>query len=436
MKIRKHFYFKGHDVFLIPSTEGNYLLYAPTLRKLLKITHELALRISESETECSNITRDEPVSVLALLLEQSLKNAIDPFPLRQEKSKFFHLALGLTKDCTLNCRYCHANAGEKEDMPQEVLLAAVRHAFKTAKQNKLCGVNVSFAVGGEPTARWDLFTLCIETINQSQNQYGIPAYLSMTTNGFYGPLKRRYIAEYFDSVLLSLDGPPEIQNFHRPPITGGGSYSFVRDSALFFLRTAKSFSIRATVSNLSVKQMPQIVEFFFREFGNDYHLVFEPLVPLGRAAANSSLVSEPTQKEFTKYYIQSRELGKRLGLEVRTSAANVGRLVTSFCGAMSIPAFTVTTRGLVTTCERDSDGHYYSYGEFSPASQMLVTDEHRVERNKTYLGIPSKCVPCFCKWHCAGDCPDLRNIGYDRCYVNRSLVKHELECLLHGARSG
>lgn len=432
MEFKKYFPFKGHDVFLAPSSGNTFILYAPTLRKALRITGRLASRIGE--TSLTEEIHDKDVKGVLSLLENSLENAIKPFPTHERKSRFFHLALGLTKNCTLGCLYCHADAGAKEVMADDLLNNALHYAFETAKRDELKGVNISFAVGGEPTTYWELFTSCIQRIKNSESRYGIPVHLSMTTNGYYGVGKRQFIAQHLNSVLLSLDGPPEIQNLHRPSINGKESYSTVRESALFFIKNVKSFAIRSTVSNHSVKKMPQIVEFFFKELGNQYHLVFEPLVPLGRATSNTLLVSEPSQDDFVNYCIQAKELGDSLGIEIRTSAANHKRLVTSFCGAMSIPSFTVTSKGIVTTCERDSEGKDYGYGKYLPKSGSFAFDEEKIHVNKSLLKMPEKCRDCFCKWHCAGDCPDTRNINYDRCYVNKRLIQYELESILTGMR--
>lgn len=429
MEIKKCIQFNGHDVFLIPGMNNDFLLYAPTLRTLLKIRDRFALRISEHGL--SQGVTDKDVRTVVSLLERSLKDAIKPFPMHQRKSKFFHLALGLTKDCTLGCLYCHANAGKREEMSIELLYKTIHYAFETAQKDNLKGINISFAVGGEPTTNWELFTSCIRRIKESETLYGIPVHLSMTTNGYYGLNKRIFIAGHVQSVLLSLDGPPEIQNYHRPSLSGKESYPVVRDSALFFIKNVRSFAIRATISNHSVKKMPEIVEFFSKEFGNQYHLVFEPLVPLGRATMNTPHLSEPRQDEFVDYYIRAKELGQKLGIEIRTSAANHRRLVTSFCGAMSIPSFTVTTKGIVTTCERDSEGSEYGYGKFLSESGAFTFNAQRIEDNKALLTIPQKCHDCFCKWHCAGDCPDVRNINYDRCHVNRRLIQYELESILN-----
>ena len=405
---------------MIPSKENTYLLYAPTLRKLIRITEGFALRISESELLTNS--EDKSMNLLFTTLKNSIQNAIKPFPIHNRKSNFFHLALGLTKNCTLNCLYCHADAGKTEDMPEEIILSSIKYAFETAQKQKLRRVNISFAVGGEPTTNWNKFKLCINNIKEFENKFSIPSHLSMTTNGYYGNIKRTFIAKYFNSILLSLDGPPDIQNLHRPNRAMKESYNYVRESALFFIQNVKSFSIRATISNYSVKRMPEIVEFFYKEFGNKYHLVFEPLVPLGRANSFNDIVSEPSQEDFVKYYIEAKEKGKELGIEVRTSAANQKRLVTGFCGAMSIPSFTVTTNGILTTCERDSDGENYWFCKFSPKTKEFILDEERKEYNKSLLKMPQKCNDCFCKWHCAGDCPDVRTINYDRCYVNKNLI--------------
>ena len=426
--IKKYMSFRGHDIFIIPSKSNTFLLYAPTLKKLLRITNTLALQISDKGFSEED---DENICKITSMLEQALHNVIMPFPLNIKKSNFFHLALGLTKNCTLDCLYCHAGGGKEEYMPLEILCSSIQYAFDNVQKNNLRGVNVSFAVGGEPTTNWKLFTTCIEKIKENSNKYKIPFHLSITTNGYYGLNKRKFIADNFNNVLLSLDGPPEIQNLHRPTKTGKESYFVVRDSALFFIENAKSFAIRSTVSNISVKKMPQIVEFFVQEFGNNYDLVFEPLVPLGKAISNAFLISEPLQEDFIEYFIQAKELGKTLGLKTKTSAAHQKRLVTSFCGAMSIPSFTVTPKGIVTTCERDCEGELYWYGKFLPESKNFIFDEERIDHNKSLLEMPDKCHDCFCKWHCAGDCPDVRTIGYNRCYVNKKLVRYELECLLN-----
>lgn len=420
--------FEGHDVYLVPSREGTSLLYAPTLRRLIRISLSLADRLLR--LGLTKASEDRAVTEVQSMLRQGLTRALRPFEHRTAKSRYFHLALGLTRSCSLACLYCHAEAGPADTMSQSLMEDALQNAFACASLDGLQGVNISFAVGGEPTTRWSLFKRCVQEARRLQELHGLPSYLSITTNGFYGQEKRKFITENFDSILLSLDGPEFVQDKHRPTSSGRGSFAEVLGSGKYFASTAKSLAFRATVSNFSVNLLTHVVEFFAESFGRGVHLVLEPLVPIGRAEASKEVLGPPSQEAFVQNYILAREHGKKLGIEVRTSAAQVGRLVTSFCGAMSIPSFTVTTQGIVTTCERDVAGKLYGYGSYLPESGKFAVDEQAVQRNAQRPGLLEKCDDCFCKWHCAGDCPDIHGIGYDRCFVNRSLVQHELETMI------
>lgn len=420
--------YKKHDIYLIESSSDLFILYAPTLKKLLHISKNLALQISEGGINPNNANKD--IEYLSKLFDKALIDSIEPFAIQSKKSSFFHLALGLTQDCTLNCLYCHAEAGKRKEMTVDLIDRSLKHAFETAKKDELKRVNISFAVGGEPTTNWKLFTTCVNLIKMDESNYSIPTNLSMTTNGFYGNTKREFIVKYFDNILLSFDGTQKIQDLQRPTRAGKNSFNLVKETAEYYVENVKSFAIRSTISNISVDKMPEIVKYFVKAFGKNYHIVFEPLVPIGRAIDNKETVFEPSQEDFIKYYILAKELGKKLGIEIRTSAANQQRLVTGFCGAMTIPSFTVTTDGIITTCERDSDGENYWYGNYSKSKNEFEFNSERLDYNKALVEIPEKCNDCFCKWHCAGDCPDLRVLGYDRCFVNRELIKYELENIL------
>ena len=423
--IKKSVQYEGHDIFLIPSKEDTYLLYAPTLCKLLRVNLQMAEILSKDELSLEH--QNSGVRKLVEILFKALESAIMPFNVSQGKSRYFHLALGLTKRCTLRCVYCHAEAGDEDDMSPDLIEDAILHSFRSAAEKGLKGVNISFAVGGEPTANFPLLVACVDQVERLNREFNLKCNLSMTTNGYYPLEIARYISEHINNILLSFDGPKDIQDLHRPTTSGDSGYDVVLQSAKYFCSNAKSFSIRSTVSNFSVSRMPEIVEFFHGALGSSYHLVFEPLVPLGRAAVEHGVIKEPSKRSFVNYYIKAKEEGARRGVEVRTSAANHKRLVTSFCGAMSMPSFTVTTKGVITTCDRDSDGKMYAYGHYLKGEKRFELDANRIERNRQLLTFPPKCNMCFCKWHCAGDCPDVRSVNYERCSVNRALIRYELE---------
>jgi len=363
------------------------------------------------------------------LLNKQFKQRLPmDFDVTKLKSSYFHLALGLTENCTLGCLYCHADAGEDNQMPIELLDASIQYAIDEASRQNLKGVNTSFAVGGEPTYNLSLLKRAITTIRQKCSENKLQSVISMTTNAYYNENIANYIAQNIDNILISLDGLAEIQNKHRPSRNKKPTFETVIKTADVIFKEKGHLSIRSTVSNESIKQLNDFILFLFKRYKENVNLVLEPLVPLGRGAEldDTSLIKAPNLNDFEKYFWNAYIYGKKLGIRVSSSSLKRERLASGFCGAMFIPSFTVTTKGIITTCERDKTGNNYGYGYYDFDSKTFIFNQNAIENNKNLVKLPVKCNDCICLYHCAGDCPDARNIGYNRCQLNRNLLIKEL----------
>lgn len=417
---------KQYDWYLLgDGVSLAYIFYAPTLRLVLLLTSDLGNSILSS-----NVLPDQ----ILLRLERQSLNPVFPII---ERPKAFHLAIGLTNNCTLACDYCHAEANRTTKTNHQLLAKAIDYAFVESGKTPEKKLSVSFAVGGEPTMNWKEFTYTVDHIRdlEKQKYMGVgKVYLSMTTNCYYGSKKREYVAHNFDALTLSIDGSEEIHNIHRPTRAYKGSYSLVAETSRFYILSGEvKVALRGTVSSLSVAQLPEFVKHFYSEFGSGYTVAFEPLIRIGRAL--NGKMQPPTNEDFARYYWAAREIGRELGIRVTTSSANIDRLVGRYCGAMSIPSFTLCTNGKITACHRDQDGLDYAYGEIDLKTQTVGIDMNKIENNIARGEMPEYCQACFAKWHCAGDCPDLRRIGYSRCDVNRFIVyKQIFELLTKGGK--
>jgi radical SAM protein with 4Fe4S-binding SPASM domain len=286
---------------------------------------------------------------------------------------------------------------------------------------------------------WGLFTRAVNELRRlvSESGSGVERLLlSMTTNGYYGPERRRFVAEAFNHVTVSLDGDEAIQDLHRPNRGGRGSYAVLRETIKHFLTVPTlRLGIRGTVSAESVRRLPEIVQHFAREFGSGFVVAFEPLVPLGRAL-DSVALHPPDQGIFTEQFRQAQAVGAALGVPVTSSAPSLRRLVGRYCGAMSIPSFTVCVDGQITACHRDQEGTDYGYGTIDPESGAIRIDSDRLAQVASRNAVPETCRTCFARWQCAGDCPDLRRIGWSRCKFNRALLYDEIVALLSQDNGG
>ncbi len=417
--------YSAHDWHLIRGPDTNEgIFYVPTLSMALLLSEDLTTGVLSTGS-------------LTETLEGRINRKLDqPVQAATRRPEAFHLAIGLTHNCTLNCVYCHAEADRDIRIDDRIISASIDHAFERAGSTPKKTLSVSFAVGGEPTMNWGTFTATVDRIRQleSEASQGVDrVFLSMTTNCYYGARRREYIAENFDTLTLSIDGYAEIQDRHRPNRRFGGSYAVVADTCDFFLHDPRvEAGLRGTVSKLSVGHLTDIVDHYRTRFGTGYTVAFEPLIMIGRAVRGD--LSPPTNQEFAIELRKARERGVECGIRIVTSAANIDRLVGRYCGAMAIPSFTVCTDGTITACHRDQDGKDYGYGKIDPASLEIVVDDSRVMANVAQTDPRPECDGCFARLHCAGDCPDIRRVGYSRCDTNQFLIYKQLLEQLTSAR--
>ena len=85
----------------------------------------------------------------------------------------------------------------------------------------------------------------------------------LLTNGtLREPEKLKYIVDNINYIQISYDGIPYIQDMHRPTAKGENSSLLVDSFVKFIMRNNKHFALRATVSDISVKYLEDITEFF------------------------------------------------------------------------------------------------------------------------------------------------------------------------------
>lgn len=343
------------------------------------------------------------------------------------------VALGLTETCNLRCAYCHSDAGgpSQKTISTEICNAALTLAAKNAARLRT-DFEVSFTGPGEPTTAWSALEYSTLRAYELAEQYGVDLDLSMATNGVFGFGKASFIVDRFSGVSLSFDGPQEIQDLHRPSFARGPSFPAVYKTARFFHdnwgsgRNCFRFALRATVSSASVHRMREIYEFFAAEFPRAT-VGFEMLNPLGRGAlAADPRLQPPSQELF------ARNLAELIGLAsprriINSGAGRLGELKTHFCKALAMPTMNVAPNGNVLACQRDGAPDYFSYGSYNPESKTFDIDDERMQYFRT-LSVDSypECKECVARYHCAGECHDLRRVGATRCEVNRSLLKAHL----------
>lgn len=347
------------------------------------------------------------------------------------------VSLFLTNDCTLRCRYCYANGGQNDrQMPWEMVGGVLTRVVENAVRLRVPQVSVHVHGGGDVSAAWPLVVATREYLRDLTASNRIGCNTSIGLNGVLDPEQQCWIMENIDSATVSIDGPPSIQNSQRPLPNGDPSFTAVHDTLKAFDAAHYPYAIRTTVTAESVDHLQEIISFFCEEY-EVKRIKCEPMYPRGRGAQPQ--FHPPDATTFVQQFRKARSAASTAGRELVYSGARLEVLTNVFCQAAA-DSCAVTPDGWVTSCYEvlSADDPYadmFFYGRYNLELQKFEIDETRRQQlyDMSVLNKPS-CDHCFCKWHCAGDCPVkslhsermASDLLPDRCYISRELTKDQL----------
>ncbi len=135
------------------------------------------------------------------------------------------LTLQVTQDCNFKCRYCIYSRDNdinrthnKVNMSWDIAQKSIDYFNEHSKDSM--SVYISF-YGGEPLLNFELIKKCVDYIEKTFKTKTVT--FNMTTNG---SIVTDEIIDFLSSkrfnLTISLDGPPDIQNFNRKFGKNGG----------------------------------------------------------------------------------------------------------------------------------------------------------------------------------------------------------------------
>ncbi len=435
-------YIISDEIFSIPC-DGIYIIYAPLRQLALMVTPHIVNLLHKIKGRDGDIslTEDEKRDI-KLLIELGLINGkVEETPLYTDKDETFAptaVTLFLTTRCNLRCIYCYASGGERKEatLPLEVAEVAIDLVVKNALLAKQKSFGLGFHGGGEPTLAWKVLEYSVEYAKKRAAEKGMSVDLSVATNGVVSKEKIDWIMDNFTGVSLSFDGPADIQDYQRPLHDRGRSFNRVLKTVERMNERNFPYGIRATITDMSVKYMDRIIE-FFSDVCKAKHVHLEPIAICGRCL-NAGLKS-PSADEFIEGFRIGKKKAEKAGISLFYSGARIDTITASFCKA-SGNSFCVTPDGDVTSCyevcsQEDPRSGVFFYGKYDYERKQFAFFNERLKylRKRTVNNI-SFCEDCFCKYHCAGDCLARASDGRDllciynttRCKINRALTLDQI----------
>lgn len=356
-----------------------------------------------------------------------------------EKPIVKSLCLHVAHDCNLRCTYCFASTGhfggQRTLMSAETGKQAIDFLIEQSGPRKHCEIDF---FGGEPLLNWNVVK---ELVSYGKKQAAFRDKLikfTLTTNGV---LLKDDIIEFLNkeniSVVLSLDGRPEINDRMRPFPNGKGCYEFILPKFKTFAesRDNENYYIRGTYTRYNLDFAADVEHLANLGFK---HISVEPVVAPPTevyAFRNDDIPVLKAQYEtLANKYIERETNGTpynffHFNLDLEGGPCLPKRL--SGCGA----------------------GHEYlavdPEGNLYPCHQFVGREEFKLGDVKVGLTAPGimkqfqaahiynkeKCLTCWAKFYCSGGChanAEAANGTLLEPYeIGCELAKKRLECAIY-----
>lgn len=256
MKISKY-------VIRVPYTDDTTLLYSSLSHAVIEVPSSLI----GVNGEINEATEDEIAflnNLKMLSSDDETQQMVELLESRKQNDKKLNLWIYFTSNCNLNCSYCYeksdlsSNYGQS-DMAFETIQHLVLWCKRYVEKNCIDEISITLT-GGEPF----LYQQGLEYFMQLLDNHYLTKICKFTviTNGFVMTDETiRFIANYCNTVQITLDGPEEIHNARR--ITGNNEGTFksiVRNIIKIISKAKITMIIRINVDSSNVNHIKKLIK--------------------------------------------------------------------------------------------------------------------------------------------------------------------------------
>lgn len=341
-----------------------------------------------------------------------------------ERERLAKAIIFLSSDCNLKCIYCYANSGEVH----RVVSADKAKRLIDFVADKCDRLILDFHGGGEPLMHFDLIKELYDYAASTKKLYRTVLITNGATNDAD---KLDWIVKHVNSMAISCDGTPEIQNKNRPFADGRSSSPEVEKTIKYFVRNDFAFIVRSTITDESAQKLLDITKYFC-DLGVK-HLVYSPCYNFGRSD-DKNLV--PRAEIYVENYMRSVEYACAHGVRITSTSFRYPGY--HYCGALAGFNVALTADGYISTCYEvtnvdDSAANVFVVGRVTDNGVELFRDKILNMRGLEDLSL-SKCAKCPYRLVCRGGCPvkKIRNSTdalNNLCRITRRLVPKLLDFL-------
>ena len=184
-----------------------------------------------------------------------MSNTCDLLDIKQLK---INIALHLTDNCNLRCKYCYISKKGSQSIDQNLCIKYFERIIKGGIER----LNNQFT-GGEPLLEWDSLKIIFLGINRIAEIWNVKCDFSVQTNGMLlNHEKYEWLCEHGIPIGLSIDGPHFVHDKFRKTINGNGSHASL-DFSFISSKNRQNISINSVVTPETISHLLKSIKFLY-----------------------------------------------------------------------------------------------------------------------------------------------------------------------------
>ncbi|GIK58517.1 MAG: hypothetical protein HND44_13650 [Chloroflexi bacterium] len=342
------------------------------------------------------------------------------------------LTLYLHNQCNLRCPYCYADPSPRSTprLDVDTVHAAARLVAENCQQQQRPFTLVCHG-GGEPTLNQPHLAQVLAGVQAIAAAAALSLFRYIATNGVMPTAKAHWLAQQFDLVGLSCDGPAAIQSRQRPLANGQNSTPYVERTARILHEHQTPLHVRVTITPFSVMQQVEIAEYICRRLQPE-EIHVEPVYRAGRART----AVLPDADQFVDHFLQAQQVAAAYGARWLTSGSRLQEIHGPYChlfrDVLHLVPGDVASACFKTSTSPQAGQQGLQIGQMGDG-RFTLNQPHITALRQQLHPLPPPCQDCFNQYHCARDCPDncpLEDgetaVPSFRCRVQKKLAQVQL----------
>jgi len=305
----------------------------------------------------------------------------------------------ITEECNLRCEYCLTSSGKYQKKPLtidfEFAKVGIKDYFDSGPFRELRIYSV-----GESTTQIDMVR---NVVDYAQEISETKVHTELQSNGYFTHDIAKWLSKNIDTVWISLDGPPEIQDALRKDKKRQDSSKTIKKN-IKFLVDKTEVGIRSTTTSININKQKELLDYC-----NSLGVINVASKPVLSPVGTTKDLYSVDLMDYAQKFLDAWHYAQTIDMYYTCVLIFNFDYATEYACRACFPTPHLTPDGFVSACDRAFLGstplQELIYGKWNAEKGLIEYDYEKIrkirQRKPEFMPI---CTNCIAKDFCAGNC--------------------------------